>query len=53
MRVLVVVCLAVGVLLVGTPVAAQEADALRRELEQLKQQLQTMQGAVSDDPGYE
>jgi hypothetical protein len=43
MRVCVAVCLAVAVGLVGTPVAAQEAEALRRELEQLKQQFQTMQ----------
>jgi hypothetical protein len=43
MRVLVVVSLAVIVVLIGTPVAAQEAEALRRELEQLKQQFQTMQ----------
>lgn len=34
MRVPVVVCLALGLVLAGTPVAAQEAKALRRELEQ-------------------
>ena len=43
MRVVVVVCLVVAVGLAGSPVAAQEAEALRRELGELKQQFQTMQ----------
>jgi hypothetical protein len=43
MRVLVVVCLALGFGLAASPALAQEAELLRRELEQLKQQLQIMQ----------
>jgi hypothetical protein len=43
MRVFVVVCLALGVGLIGRPAMAQEAEMLRRELEQFKQQLQIMQ----------
>lgn len=43
MRVLLVVCLALGLVLASTPALAQDADALRRELEQLRQQLKTLQ----------
>lgn len=41
MRVLLVVRLALGLVLASTRALAQDADALRRELEQLRQQLKT------------
>jgi hypothetical protein len=41
MRVLLVVSLALGLVLASTRALAQDADALRRELEQLRQQLKT------------
>jgi hypothetical protein len=43
MRVLVMVCLALGLWLAASPALAQEAELLRQELEQFKQQLQIMQ----------
>ena len=43
MRVLVMVCLVLGLGLAASPARAQEAEVLRQELEQLKQQLQMMQ----------
>jgi len=41
MRVLLVVRLTLGLVLASTPALAQDADLLRRELEQLRQQLKT------------
>ena len=43
MHTLVVVCLMLLVMLVASPVAAQEADTLRRELEQMRKSFETMQ----------
>ena len=43
MRMILVISLALGLALVGAPAAAQDAEALRRELEQLQQQFKTMQ----------
>ena len=42
MHTLVVVCLMLLVMLVASPVAAQEADTLRRELEQMRKSFETM-----------
>jgi hypothetical protein len=36
MRMILVICFALGLALVGAPAAAQDAEALRRELEQLQ-----------------
>jgi len=42
MHALMVVCLVLLVGLVASPAAAQEADAMRRELEQMRKSFETM-----------
>jgi hypothetical protein len=43
MRTVLALCLALGVVLIGSTASAQEAETLRRELEQLQQQFKSMQ----------